>query len=105
MLGNSGDYDISYSVKGAEHSINDVYNKFKDVRNIISRGYNYQGIIKVDVEDFPLTYNVQVLDDESYRKYLRDNNVFNKFYYPHSQRGETLPGIGRDVRLGVNYRF
>ena len=33
------------------------------------------------------------------------NNVFNKFYYPHSQRGETLPGIGRDVRLGVNYRF
>lgn len=33
------------------------------------------------------------------------NNVFNKFYYPHSQRGETLPGIGRDARLGVNYRF
>lgn len=33
------------------------------------------------------------------------NNVFNKFYYPHSQRGETLPGIGRDVRLSVNYRF
>ena len=33
------------------------------------------------------------------------NNVFNKFYYPHSQRGETLPGIGRDVRLSVNYHF
>ena len=33
------------------------------------------------------------------------NNVFNKFYYPPSQRGETLPGIGRDVRLSVNYRF
>ena len=33
------------------------------------------------------------------------NNVFNKFYYPHSQRGETLPGIGRDVRLSINYRF
>ena len=33
------------------------------------------------------------------------NNVFNKFYYPHSQRGETLPGIGCDIRLGVNYRF
>ena len=33
------------------------------------------------------------------------NNVFNKFYYPHSQRGETLPGIGRDIRLSVNYRF
>ncbi|HEZ2936920.1 TPA: TonB-dependent siderophore receptor [Neisseria meningitidis] len=36
---------------------------------------------------------------------LSVNNVFNKFYYPHSQRGEALPGIGRDVRLGVNYRF
>lgn len=83
MLGNSGDYDISYSVKGAEHSINDVYNKFKDVRNIISRGYNYQGIIKVDVEDFPLTYNVQVLDDESYRKYLRDNNISGNTHTPH----------------------
>lgn len=33
------------------------------------------------------------------------NNVFNKFYYPHSQRGETLPGLGRDVRLAVNYKF
>lgn len=33
------------------------------------------------------------------------NNVFNKFYYPHSQKGETLPGVGRDVRLGVNYKF
>ncbi|HHK5608989.1 TonB-dependent receptor [Neisseria cinerea] len=33
------------------------------------------------------------------------NNVFNKFYYPHSQRGETLPGVGRDIRLGVNYKF
>ncbi|MCF7529108.1 TonB-dependent siderophore receptor [Neisseria lisongii] len=36
---------------------------------------------------------------------LSVNNVFNKFYYPHSQRGTTLPGVGRDVRLGVNYRF
>lgn len=33
------------------------------------------------------------------------NNVFNKFYYPHSQKVETLPGVGRDVRLGVNYKF
>lgn len=34
------------------------------------------------------------------------NNVFNKFYYPHSQRwNNTLPGVGRDVRLGVNYKF
>ena len=37
---------------------------------------------------------------------LSVNNVFNKFYYPHSQRWtNTLPGTGRDVRLGVNYRF
>lgn len=36
---------------------------------------------------------------------LSVNNVFNKFYYPHSQRGETLLGVGRDVRLGVNYKF
>ena len=33
------------------------------------------------------------------------NNIFNKFYYPHSQRANTLPGIGRDVRLAVNYKF
>ena len=37
---------------------------------------------------------------------LSVNNVFNKFYYPHSQRWtNTLPGTGRDVRLGVNYKF
>ena len=33
------------------------------------------------------------------------NNVFNKFYYPHSQRSDTLPGVGRDFRLAVNYKF
>lgn len=33
------------------------------------------------------------------------NNAFNKFYYPHSQRGDTLPGIGRNFTVGVNYTF
>ncbi|QEY23456.1 TonB-dependent siderophore receptor [Neisseria animalis] len=35
------------------------------------------------------------------------NNVFNKFYYPHSQRAAvtTPPGTGRDFRLAVNYKF
>ena len=33
------------------------------------------------------------------------NNIFNKFYYPHSQRADTLPGVGRDFRLAVNYKF
>ena len=35
------------------------------------------------MEDFPLTYNVQVLDDESYRKYLRDNNISDNAHTPH----------------------
>ncbi|STZ76546.1 TonB-dependent siderophore receptor [Bergeriella denitrificans] len=35
------------------------------------------------------------------------NNIFNKFYYPHSQRAAvtTPPGVGRDFRLAVNYKF
>ncbi|MFV2028900.1 TonB-dependent receptor domain-containing protein [Neisseria sp. S1] len=38
------------------------------------------------------------------------NNVFNKLYYPHSQRSRSerdtvLPGIGRDIRVAVNYKF
>ncbi|TNG96769.1 TonB-dependent siderophore receptor [Pasteurellaceae bacterium USgator11] len=33
------------------------------------------------------------------------NNAFNKFYYPHTQRGETLAGAGRDIRVGINYQF
>ena len=37
------------------------------------------------------------------------NNVFNKYYKPHSQResgsGSSLPEVGRDVRLAVNYRW
>lgn len=34
------------------------------------------------------------------------NNAFNKFYYPHSQRPtNTLPGVGRDLRMNVNYTF
>ncbi len=33
------------------------------------------------------------------------NNIFNKFYYPHSQHADTLPGVGRDFRFAVNYKF
>lgn len=38
------------------------------------------------------------------------NNIGNKYYYSHSQRsssssGNSLPEVGRDFRLGVNYRF
>ncbi|UNU72824.1 TonB-dependent siderophore receptor [Moraxella nasovis] len=33
------------------------------------------------------------------------NNIANKLYYPHSQRGTTLPAVGRDFRVGVNYKF
>lgn len=35
------------------------------------------------------------------------NNLFNRYYRPHSQRASniTWPGVGRDIRLGVNYRF
>ena len=49
--------------------------------------------------------NWKPLGKDTLNVHFAVNNVFNKFYYPHSQRGETLPGIGRDVRLGVNYRF
>ncbi len=38
------------------------------------------------------------------------NNIGNKLYKPHSQRssardGSSLPEVGRDVRLAVNYRW
>ena len=35
------------------------------------------------------------------------NNGFNKYYRSHSQRAgvSTLPELGRDVRLSVNYTF
>lgn len=35
------------------------------------------------------------------------NNVFNKYYKSHSQRtgANSLPGVGRDFRVNVNYTF
>lgn len=36
------------------------------------------------------------------------NNVFDEYYRPHGQRAantRTLPGAGRDFRVGVNYTF
>ncbi|MGQ0287380.1 TonB-dependent siderophore receptor [Pasteurellaceae bacterium 22721_9_1] len=45
------------------------------------------------------------LKDEKLNVNLAINNAFNKFYHPHSQRGATLPGMGRDIRLNVNYTF
>ncbi|OAV07908.1 TonB-dependent receptor [Moraxella catarrhalis] len=35
------------------------------------------------------------------------NNIFNKNYRPHTQRAsiDTLPGAGRDFRVGVNFTY
>ncbi|MDO5651080.1 MAG: TonB-dependent siderophore receptor [Moraxella sp.] len=33
------------------------------------------------------------------------NNVADKLYYPHSQRLNTLPGVGRDFRVGINWTY
>jgi hemoglobin/transferrin/lactoferrin receptor protein len=55
------------------------------------------------VHDFYV--NWKPFDDDNMNINVSLNNAFNKFYYPHSQRGETLAGVGRDIRLGVNYTF
>lgn len=49
--------------------------------------------------------NWKPLKNDSLNVNLALNNAFNKFYYPHSQRGTTLPAVGRDFRLNVNYTF
>ncbi|WGE50849.1 TonB-dependent siderophore receptor [Actinobacillus equuli subsp. haemolyticus] len=49
--------------------------------------------------------NWKPLKNDSLNVNLALNNAFNKFYYPHSQRGTTLPAAGRDFRLNVNYTF
>ena len=65
------------------------------LENVVRQGFGVNDVFA----------NWKPLGKDTLNVNLSVNNVFNKFYYPHSQRGETLPGIGRDVRLGVNYRF
>ncbi|MDG6895100.1 TonB-dependent siderophore receptor [Volucribacter amazonae] len=55
------------------------------------------------VHDFYLNWKPFNNDDMNVNVSL--NNAFNKFYYPHTQRGDTLPGIGRNFTVGVNYTF
>lgn len=50
--------------------------------------------------------NWKPLKNENLNLNVALNNAFNKFYYPHSQRAtNTLPGVGRDFRVNVNYTF
>ncbi|WP_432785496.1 Heme transporter BhuA [Oligella sp. MSHR50489EDL] len=51
--------------------------------------------------------NWKPLDNDSLNINVAVNNVFNKFYYPHSQRSmeTTPPGVGRTFRVGVNYQY
>ena len=55
------------------------------------------------VNDFYITWKPV----ESVNINLALNNAFNKYYRSHSQRAgvSTLPELGRDVRLSVNYTF
>lgn len=66
------------------------------LENVVRQGFGVNDIFA----------NWKPLGKDTLNVNLSVNNVFNKFYYPHSQRWtNTLPGTGRDVRLGVNYKF
>ncbi|HEZ0795500.1 TPA: TonB-dependent receptor [Neisseria meningitidis] len=66
------------------------------LENVVRQGFGVNDIFA----------NWKPLGKDTLNVNLSVNNVFNKFYYPHSQRWtNTLPGVGRDVRLGVNYKF
>ena len=85
-------------VQKAEGSILVAGQKGRDgkLENVVRQGFGVNDIFA----------NWKPLGKDTLNVNLSVNNVFNKFYYPHSQRWtNTLPGTGRDVRLGVNYRF
>ena len=66
------------------------------LENVVRKGFGVNDVFA----------NWKPLGKDTLNVNLSVNNVFNKFYYPHSQRwSNTLPGVGRDIRLGVNYRF
>lgn len=66
------------------------------LENVVRKGFGVNDIFA----------NWKPLGKDTLNVNLSVNNVFNTFYYPHSQRWtNTLPGVGRDVRLGVNYKF
>lgn len=56
------------------------------------------------VHDFYL--NWKPLNNDNFNLNIALDNAFNKFYYPHAQRAAgTLPGMGRTVKVGMNYQF
>ncbi|HEZ7800277.1 TPA: TonB-dependent receptor [Neisseria meningitidis] len=71
-------------------------NREGKLENVVRQGFGVNDVFA----------NWKPLGKDTLNVNLSVNNVFNKFYYPHSQRwNNTLPGVGRDVRLGVNYKF
>ncbi|HFC8822422.1 TPA: TonB-dependent siderophore receptor FetA/FrpB [Neisseria cinerea] len=85
-------------VQKAEGSILVAGQKGRDgkLENVVRQGFGVNDVFA----------NWKPLGKDTLNVNLSVNNVFNKFYYPHSQRWtNTLPGTGRDVRLGVNYKF
>lgn len=71
-------------------------NRDKQLENVVRKGFGVNDVFA----------NWKPLGKDTLNVNLSVNNVFNTFYYPHSQRWtNTLPGVGRDVRLGVNYKF
>ena len=51
-----------------------------------------------------ISANWKPLNNDKLNVNLAVDNVTNKLYYPHSQRG-PFPGEGRQYRVGVNYTF
>lgn len=77
------------------------------------KGYALANADKTAAENYRASYvkhdfyvNWKPLNSDKLNVNLALNNAFNKYYYPHSQKvTNTLPGLGRDLRVNVNYTF
>ncbi|MFZ7199793.1 TonB-dependent receptor domain-containing protein [Avibacterium avium] len=88
--------EIGYRNRSAERGKGSVLVRENNGTTVVERaGYS--------VHDFYVNWKPFNNDDMNVNISL--NNAFNKFYYPHTQRGETLAGVGRNLSIGVNYTF
>ena len=58
-----------------------------------------------DLVNAQLSFDDQLNDRQSYRLYLRMNNLLNKKYYSHSSFLSSIPQAGRNFTAAMQFKF
>ncbi|MEE1038944.1 MAG: ABC transporter permease [Eubacterium sp.] len=112
LLGTENDYDIVYTAENSREA-DASFVKLQLAEGVTESTVVYSGIFRTQDRNWDYSYNLMVLDDQSFEKYLKEKGVYSSKYFDKNENNGILVRNGevtniqksnnRDVKVDGNF--